>query len=306
MSKIKELFQLMIHEYQIFNLILTKGGIMENEYVSISKMASLHHLTRQTLIYYDHIGLLKPVYVNEHGYRYYSVYQIPFLREICLLKKLGVKLEDIKKSIENRNPDSVINLLEKQKNQIEEQIQELNRTSMHLQQRINFYEDTRGNHMLNTPIIKTLPPRKVLYMPFQSKPSKDILRFTLMEAWNLLYDYSILPSNGFGTLIRQSSFHTEDLYKYAGIFVVLPDTQENTSILNISGIEDIPGTTYACMYKYSFPYDEKDFLFLIKWIQEQQYEIVGDALDVCLLDATFYTSENEVDYCCLQIPVRKL
>lgn len=280
---------------------------MDGEFISISKMAKLHHLTRQTLIYYDHIDLLKPVYVNEHGYRYYSIYQIPFLREICLLKKLGVKLEDIKNSIENRNPDSVINLLERQRNQIEEQIQELNRTSMLLQQRINFYEDTRVSHILNTPIIKTLPPRKVLYMPFPSKPGKDILRLTMMKGWNLLYDYRILPSNGFGTLIRQSSFGTEDFYKDAGIFIVLPDTQEDIpGFINISGIEDIPGTTFACMYKYSFPYDEKDFRFLKEWIHKQHYEIIGDVLDVCLLDATFYTSENEVDYCCLQIPVRKL
>ncbi|WOO38970.1 helix-turn-helix domain-containing protein [Anaerocolumna sp. AGMB13020] len=345
--------------------------MMDSEFISISKMARLHHLTRQTLIYYDHIDLLKPVYVNEHGYRYYSAYQIPFLREICLLKELGVKLEDIKNSIENRNPDSVVNLLEKQKIQIEEQIQELNRTRMLLQQRINFYEDTRVSHILNTPIIKKLPPRKVFYMPFTSKPGKDTLRLTLMKAWNLLYDYRILPSSGFGTLIRQSSFCSEDFYKSAGIFIILPDTQEDindilnipdtqediSDILNIPdtqedingninvpgaqedingsisipstqedingnisipgtqedingnisnpGIEDVPGTTFACMYKYSFPYDKKDFCFLKEWIHKQNYEIIGDALDVCLLDATFYTSENEVDYCCLQIPVRK-
>ena len=54
---------------------------MDNELVAISEMAKLHHLTRQTLIYYDHIGLLKPIYINEHGYRYYSVYQIPVIKD---------------------------------------------------------------------------------------------------------------------------------------------------------------------------------------------------------------------------------
>lgn len=273
---------------------------MENELVAISEMAKLHHLTRQTLIYYDHIGLLKPVLINEHGYRYYSVYQIPVLREICLLKKLGVKLEDIKKSIENRNPDSVISLLEIQKDLIDEQIQDLNRTRMHLQQRINFYEDSHEKHITNTPVIKQILPRKVLFVPFPSEPCKNILHLTLMKAWNLLFDLDTMPSSGFGTLIRHSQFEKEDLYKDSGIFVVLPHMQ-----YDIPGVEDIPGGTYACMYKYSFPYNKKDFYMLKEWIESQNYAITGDALDVCLLDTTFYNAEHEVDYCCLQIPISK-
>jgi DNA-binding transcriptional MerR regulator len=273
---------------------------MENELVTISEMAKLHHLTRQTLIYYDHIGLLKPVYINEHGYRFYSVYQIPVLREICLLKKLGVKLDDIKKSIEVRNPDSVINMLELQKKLIDEQIQELNQTRMYLQQRINFYDDFHEKHPTNTPIIKQIPPRKILFVPFLSEPSKNILHLTLMKAWNQLLDYNTMPSSGFGTLIRQAQFEGEDLYKDSGIFVVLPHLQ-----YDIPGIEEIPGGTFACMYKYSFPYYEKDFRSLKEWIDRENYKITGDALDLCLLDTTFYNSEHNVDYCCLQIPVSK-
>ena len=40
--------------------------------ISISSMARLHSLSRQTLIHYDHINLFKPVEVDEKGYRYYS------------------------------------------------------------------------------------------------------------------------------------------------------------------------------------------------------------------------------------------
>lgn len=273
---------------------------MENELVSISEMAKLHQLTRQTLIYYDHIDLLKPVYINEHGYRYYSIYQIPFLREICLLKKLGVKLEDIKQNIENRNPGAVIELLEMQKNLIDEQIYELNRTRMHLQQRIHFYEDSYEKHPIKTPLLKQLPLRKVLFIPFPGTPGKDTLHLTLMEAWNRIFKYNTMPSSGFGTLIRFRQFNTNELYKDSGIFVLLPHL-----LAEIPGTEEIDGGTFACMYKYSYPYEESDFRYLTDWIGEQGYQITGDALDICLLDTTFYNSEHEVDYCCLQIPVRK-
>lgn len=273
---------------------------MENELVTISEMAKLHHLTRQTLIYYDHIGLLKPTFTNDHGYRYYSVYQIPVLREICLLKKLGVKLEDIKKNIESRNLESVINLLELQKNVIDEQMKELNLTRMYLQKRINFYEDSQKTYKAETPLLKQIPQRQVLFVPFEERPGKNVLHLTLMKAWNKLFDSDTIPSCGFGTLIRHEQFYTDDLYENSGIFVVLPYPQPG-----LPGVEEIPGGTYLCMYKYSYPYEEKDFHYLMEWAEKNHYRITGDALDLCLLDTTFYNSEHNVDYCCLQIPVVK-
>ena len=273
---------------------------MENELVTISEMAKLHHLTRQTLIYYDHIGLLKPTFINDHGYRYYSVYQIPVLREICLLKKLGVKIEDNKKNIESINLESVIKLLELQKNVIDEQMKELNLTRMYLQKRINFYEDSKKTYKAETPLLKQIPQRQVLFVPFEERPGKNVLHLTLMKAWNKLFDSDTIPSCGFGTLIRYEQFYSEDLYENSGIFVVLPYPQPD-----LPGVEEIPGGTYLCMYKYSYPYEEKDFHYLKEWAEKNNYRITGDALDLCLLDTTFYNSEHNVDYCCLQIPVVK-
>lgn len=64
-------------------------------YISISEMAKLHGITRQTLIHYDNIDLFKPAKVDTNGYRYYCKHQIPYLREICFLKSLGISLKDI-------------------------------------------------------------------------------------------------------------------------------------------------------------------------------------------------------------------
>ena len=67
--------------------------------ITVSKMAEIHKISRQTLIFYDKINLFRPALVEENGYRYYSYTQIPYLREICFLKSVGVKLEDIKDHI---------------------------------------------------------------------------------------------------------------------------------------------------------------------------------------------------------------
>ena len=51
---------------------------MKGNAYSISEMAAMFGLTRQTLIYYDRIGLFAPAHVNEEGYRLYEPTQIPF------------------------------------------------------------------------------------------------------------------------------------------------------------------------------------------------------------------------------------
>ena len=55
---------------------------MQTGMYAISEMASLFNVSRQTLIYYDKIGLFKPAVVNEKGYRFYSPTQIPHASDL--------------------------------------------------------------------------------------------------------------------------------------------------------------------------------------------------------------------------------
>ena len=57
----------------------------------------MFNVSRQTLIYYDKIGLFKPAVVNEKGYRFYSPTQIPLIRLVCMLCDLGLELDEFRK-----------------------------------------------------------------------------------------------------------------------------------------------------------------------------------------------------------------
>jgi effector-binding domain-containing protein len=62
----------------------------------IGDFSRLTLVTVKALRYYDEIGLLKPVKVDQFtGYRYYSAEQLPRLNYILALKDLGLSLEDI-------------------------------------------------------------------------------------------------------------------------------------------------------------------------------------------------------------------
>ena len=64
---------------------------------SIGELSRYQNISRQTLIFYDKIGLFCPAYVDPHnGYRYYSASQIDYLDTILIMKKIGFSLDEIK------------------------------------------------------------------------------------------------------------------------------------------------------------------------------------------------------------------
>lgn len=49
---------------------------MQKKYLRTAAFAKLAGVNKKTLHYYDEIGLFRPAYVNEKGYRFYSPLQL--------------------------------------------------------------------------------------------------------------------------------------------------------------------------------------------------------------------------------------
>lgn len=64
--------------------------------LSISDFAAYCGTTRQTLQYYDRIGLLKPIQLGEQGYRYYHPLQSHEVRMIRSFQGSGSSLDEVK------------------------------------------------------------------------------------------------------------------------------------------------------------------------------------------------------------------
>ncbi len=64
--------------------------------LTIGQFAQIGQVTIKLLRYYDRIGLLKPVSINEEtGYRYYVIEQLGVINRIMALKNLGLSLKEI-------------------------------------------------------------------------------------------------------------------------------------------------------------------------------------------------------------------
>lgn len=95
------------------------------KYLTTGEFAKLCKVNKQTLFYYDQIGLLSPLFKSEKGYRFYSINQIDLFYVIDLLKTLGMSLYDIRQYTQNKSPESFLTLMYQQKSEIVKMRQEI-------------------------------------------------------------------------------------------------------------------------------------------------------------------------------------
>lgn len=110
----------------------------------IKQLATLAGVSVRTLRYYDEIGLLKPAFIGDNGYRYYETPQINRLQRICLYRQLQIPLATMPTLLDQ--PAAVV------VTQLQRQYQQLQQERRHLDQLLTLMETTiaaqrEGNQM---------------------------------------------------------------------------------------------------------------------------------------------------------------
>lgn len=89
-------------------------------YYTAGELADLFELPKQTLLYYDKMGVLSPEFISENNYRHYSLKQYLILEIILNMRKLGIPISKIKEYLEERSIDSLQALLQAKDRECEE------------------------------------------------------------------------------------------------------------------------------------------------------------------------------------------
>ena len=81
--------------------------------VTISGMAKGSGLSRSALLYYDRLGLLKPVKRSRCGYRLYSSAEVERLEQICLFRQMGIPLKEMRKLLDSSGGNASVEILQR-------------------------------------------------------------------------------------------------------------------------------------------------------------------------------------------------
>jgi DNA-binding transcriptional MerR regulator len=74
--------------------------------LTVTNLARACGLSRSTILYYETMGLLKPARRSAGNYRVYGEKDLQRLRQICIYRRAGLKLEDIRSILDKASSDA--------------------------------------------------------------------------------------------------------------------------------------------------------------------------------------------------------
>lgn len=109
------------------------------------EFAKLCNTTKNTLIHYDQIDLLRPSTVGENGYRYYDLHDYWRFQTIGVFVQAGFKLDEVRRVLADKDEDELLNAiastataLEERKARIEHALAELDGMAQTLNEAIKY------------------------------------------------------------------------------------------------------------------------------------------------------------------------
>ena len=73
--------------------------------LSTGEFARMCNVSKELLIHYDKLGLLKPKVIGKNGYRYYSLKQLYLMDAIRFFLDTGMSMKEVKTYLDNRTTD---------------------------------------------------------------------------------------------------------------------------------------------------------------------------------------------------------
>ena len=256
---------------------------------TVGEMAALNGISKQTLIFYDKQGVLKPKYQdNKNRYRYYTADQLEQLDSILILRELGLPLREIKRHMDNRTPESALALLKNQHIAVKNRIERLQTIDQRISHKVQSLETLRQNprpfaiREMKRQLLAVFPveePRGLLEVDIALKKL-----FQQANAADAAHFYQI------GDIVGQKDLLNRDFvrFQYAFLPVIKPSKHLEIMVKEAG--------TYAVAYHYG-PYTSagETYASMLAQIARQGREPCSGAYEFCLFDSL--TSRSPKGYC---------
>lgn len=258
---------------------------------SIGELAGYQNISKQTLIYYDKIGLFPPAYVDpDNNYRYYTSKQVDYLDTILIMKEMGFSLAEIQEHMKNYTIDTSLITLRKQLTVLDQQVAHLQLVRNRLAHRCEQMEYVKAFHEQNQEVtIREVPQKYLLYADVDSPYSFREISIATKKCFSQALQDALPIFFQTGVIVPYRNI-LEGRYTEAAVaFLPIENTQkaENIRILptdNVAGI-------YHCGNYRSV---ERSYNKLLRFCEEQKLEIISDAYEFCIND--YITSGDEEEY----------
>ena len=265
------------------------------DYYKIGEISKIYGIGRDSLMYYEDIGILKP-FRDKNGYRMYKLSDIWRLNLIKELRSLNFPMKKIKEYLDDRNIESTKEILNKEIILIDEKIEELLSYKQNIMKRLDTINDELRNLKLYEIDLIYINKRKALEL--NANITKDEEFDFLIQKLQKDYEnrFTILGNNNIGSSFCLDKIKQGIYNEFKSVFCFLEDEEEIYNIIFNEGY--YLTLTYKGEYKNNKHYINKMF----KYIEEKGYKIISDPIEIYKID--IHETEDINEFITeIQIPV---
>ena len=247
------------------------------DYYKIGEISKIYGIGRDSLMYYEDIGILKP-FRDKNGYRMYKLSDIWRLNLIKELRSLNFPMKKIKEYLDDRNIESTKEILNKEIILIDEKIEELLSYKQNIMKRLDTINDELRNLKLYEIDLVYINKRKALEL--NANITKDEEFDFLIQKLQKDYEnrFTILGNNNIGSSFCLDKIKQGIYNEFKSVFCFLEDEEEIYNIIFNEGY--YLTLTYKGKYKNNKHYINKMF----KYIEEKGYKIISDPIEIYKID----------------------
>ena len=265
------------------------------DYYKIGEISKIYGIGRDSLMYYEDIGILKP-FRDKNGYRMYKLSDIWRLNLIKELRSLNFPMKKIKEYLDDRNIEITKEILNKEIILIDEKIEELLSYKQNIMKRLDTINDELRNLKLYEIDLVYINKRKSREL--NANITKDEEFDFLIQKLQKDYEnrFTILGNNNIGSSFCLDKIKQGIYNEFKSVFCFLEDEEEIYNIIFNEGY--YLTLTYKGKYKNNKHYINKMF----KYIEEKGYKIISDPIEIYKID--IHETEDINEFITeIQIPV---
>ena len=265
------------------------------EYYKIGEISKIYGIGRDSLMYYEELGILKP-FRDKNGYRMYKLSDIWRLNLIKELRSLNFPMKKVKEYLDDRNIESTKEILNTEISLIDEKIEELLSYKKNIMKRLDTISYELRNLNLYEIDLVYINKRKALEL--NSNITKDEEFDFLIKKLQKDYEnrFTILGNNNIGSSFCLDKIKKGIYNEFKSVFCFLEDEEEIYNIIFDEGY--YLTLTYRGEYKNNKQHINKMF----KYIEEKGYKVISDPIEIYKID--IHETEDINEFITeIQIPV---
>lgn len=266
--------------------------------IKIGEFSSLAKTTIKTLRFYDEIDLFKPFFVDDNGYRYYSIEQLCVLQKIVDLRAIDMPIDEIRQIINGKDVMTILTNhlqeLSDEKNSIKNKISLINNYIV---------KAKKGDFMKNYQATQIVLPKCIVYYRHGTIDSmKDMFSFVLDAGEEVRKNNPTLKCSklNYCFVVYSAKEYKEKNVELEYVEAVEEVGKESENIKFKTLKEQ---KAISVMHKGAYAKLREAYAFAVNYVKEKGFEIAGPIRERYINGC--WDKENEEYYLTeIQIPIK--